>query len=205
MSAPVAGTSTSMFPTDWAPSTRVRTPRSRARAQISCSGNTPPFVQSTCERAIEARLRRQQGVDLLRRHRGLDQVDLHPVTPLQVVEWRQAAGVFRGDRDRFVVLSPVYRGDAQVHAVGGVLGEGHVVGAGPDEPRGGLACPRGVLGLSGRTGRRLPGRRGRSRGRRLSAWPRSRSRGEVRCCRCSGRRSRWWRARGTCCAGGWWL
>ncbi len=51
MSAPVARTSTGMFPTDWAPSTSVKTLRSRARVQISSSGSTSPLVQSTWESA----------------------------------------------------------------------------------------------------------------------------------------------------------
>src|SRR5918998_1240185 len=51
MSAPVRATSTGIWPTDWAPSTRVSTSRSRARMQISSRGNTSPLVQSTCERA----------------------------------------------------------------------------------------------------------------------------------------------------------
>src|ERR687886_384192 len=43
-SAPSAGASTGMLPTDWAPSIRVVTPRSRARAQISSRGKTSPPV-----------------------------------------------------------------------------------------------------------------------------------------------------------------
>src|SRR5918993_3846877 len=55
--------------------------------------------------------------------------------------------MLRGNRDRFVALSPLYGGDAEVHAVGGVLGDGHVVGAAPDEPRGGPAGAGSVLRL----------------------------------------------------------
>jgi hypothetical protein len=96
----------------------------------------------------EARLRRQRGFDLLRRYWRRHQVDLHPEAPSEIVERREAAGVFGGDRECFVALSPVDRGDAEVHAVGCVLGEGHVVGASTDEPPCGLAGPRGVLRLS---------------------------------------------------------
>jgi hypothetical protein len=78
----------------------------------------------------EARPRAHLGLDLLGRHRGRDEVHLHPEAPLQVVQRREASGVLGGGRDHLVSLPPVYRGGAEVHAVGGVLGEGEVVGVG---------------------------------------------------------------------------
>ena len=55
--------------------------------------------------------------------------------------------MLRRYRDDLVARAPVYRADAEVHAVGGVLGEGHVVG--PYEARSGLPGPRVLLCLMG--------------------------------------------------------
>jgi hypothetical protein len=75
----------------------------------------------------EACTGRQGGFYLLRRHGGRDQVDLRSEAILQVVERHEAARVLRSDRDDLVAFAPIYRADAEVHAVGGVLGEGHLI------------------------------------------------------------------------------
>jgi hypothetical protein len=95
----------------------------------------------------EARLQRQGGFELLWRHGGRDEVDLHPEAALEVVERYQAARVLCCSREDLVAFAPVYRADAEVHAVGGVLGEGHVVG--PYEAGRGLASARVSLCLVG--------------------------------------------------------
>src|SRR4028119_1470187 len=184
MSAPVAGTSMGTFPTDWAPSTSVRTPRSRARAQISASGSTVPSVQSTWESAMrrvrEVRTasifsavtggetrsmsrpkrraaggggrgrpggRGEDGYYLPGRHRRRDEIEVEAEAAGRGVERHEAAGVFCCGRDHPVTRAPVDGDDAEVHAVGGVLGKGDVVGAGVYEAGGGLAGPGVGLGL----------------------------------------------------------
>ena len=148
MSAPEAPTSTGTLPIDWAPSTRVRAPRSRARAQISRRGNTSPLVQSTCERATRRVLGVMAASTLLGGHGRRYRLHLHAGAPRQVVEGDEASGVFGGGRDRLVALSPVDGGDAKVHAVGGVLREGYVSGRRPDEAGCGLAGALPQLALA---------------------------------------------------------
>src|SRR5215216_5210079 len=67
----------------------------------------------------EARLGPQRLLDLLRRHRGLDESEPDTVTPPQGVQGYEGARVLGPTRDGFVALPPVEGEDAEVHAVSG--------------------------------------------------------------------------------------
>src|SRR5687768_16276074 len=57
--------------------------------------------------------------------------------------------MLRRCRDDLVALAPAEREGAEVHAVGGVLGQGDVVGSWPNEAGRGLAGALPELGLAG--------------------------------------------------------
>ncbi len=75
---------------------------------------------------------------------------------------RQAAGVLGSGREDLIALAPVDGGHPEVHAVGGVLGEGDVVGAGPDEAGGGLPGAGVGSGLAQKEARALEVSRARA-------------------------------------------
>ena len=79
--------------------------------------------------------------DLLGRYGGDTSFTLTPKRFLRLWSGTRQPGCSVVAEIDLVALAPVDRGDAQVHAVGGVLGEGHVVGTGPDKTRRGLAGP----------------------------------------------------------------